>query len=99
MGWEEKQAYSAIFVGYTVVGILELGVVLCLSARVELHVENTDGDAECEPLMTNDDNVATRAVPEKWSFLPTISKDSRVVMFKLCLLFAVDSLASGLVPA
>lgn len=33
------------------------------------------------------------------SILPTLSPESRTTLVKLCLLFAIDSLASGLVPA
>lgn len=34
----------------------------------------------------------------KWGIFPKISQKSRVVLIKLCLLFAVDSFSSGLVP-
>ena len=33
-----------------------------------------------------------------WSLLPPLSRESAAVVFKLCLLFALDSFASGLTP-
>ena len=43
--------------------------------------------------------ATTTPAKTKKSIWPTISPSSRVILSKLCLLFAVDSLASGLVPA
>ena len=37
-----------------------------------------------------------RVSPKSKSYLPQISQESRSVLVKLCLLFAVDSMASGL---
>jgi len=78
-----------------------------LSSRVELHgyegrVAVVDSSVEEEPLMSGSETDSGNDIPvakEKRSLLPRISKESRVVLLKLCLLFAVDSLASGLVPA
>jgi hypothetical protein len=57
-----------------------------------------------EPLLQvdeaeTDSGNAMTAVKEKRSLFPKISRESRGVILTLCVLFAVDSLASGLVPA
>lgn len=42
--------------------------------------------------------ASSSAAKKKRSLLPDISTESRAILLTLCLLFAVDSLASGLVP-
>jgi len=66
------------------------------------------GSVEAEGLLSNDDedDVATKSKPPrnvpprrmKNSIWPEISAASRGILLRLCMLFAVDSLASGLVP-
>jgi hypothetical protein len=78
-----------------------------LSSRVELHgherqMSEPDSRVEEEPLISDGETEIANeiaAVKEKRTLLPRISKESRGVLLKLCMLFAVDSLASGLVPA
>jgi hypothetical protein len=89
---------------YAGLGFLNLLLSCGLSSRVELHghEEQKNSDGEEEPLISGSDpdshnNLA--AVKAKRSLLPRISKESRMVLLKLCLLFSLDSLASGLVPA
>jgi MFS family permease len=104
-GWNPVRSYRAVFLGYAGLGFLNLLLSCVLSSRIELHghEEQKDSDSEAEPLIpaTPDDDLTNEvmAVKEKRSLLPKISKESRVVLLKLCLLFALDSLASGLVPA
>lgn len=69
-------------------------------------------DIEVESLLSSDDDDQTAASPpkrepkpspptlkKKRSIWPAISPTSRGILLKLCILFAFDSLASGLVPA
>ncbi|RFU24153.1 hypothetical protein B7463_g12187, partial [Scytalidium lignicola] len=124
--WEETEAYRATFGIYAALGVLELALVLCLSARVELNSVRLDtaSGMEWDALLDPEDDAETEAflVPEddeerevssndltegsietktkkKWLFLPGIKRESYCTVFKFCALFAVDSLASGLVPA
>lgn len=103
-GWSPVRSYQAVFLGYAGLGFLNLLLTCVLSSRVELTDDGhqKDSDSEEEPLISGSDtdsNLNMAVVKEKRSILPKISKESRIVLFKLCLLFALDSLASGLVPA
>lgn len=103
-GWNAVRSYRAVFLGYAGLGFLNLLLTCVLSSRVELHghEEQKDSDRAGEPLIPGPDDDLTNeilAVKEKRSLLPKISKESRIVLLKLCMLFALDSLASGLVPA
>lgn len=95
-----------MFLVYAVLGFLNFVLSWTLSSKVELHgheslVPVMGGDEE--PLLSGGENDSEDEIAplarEKKSLLPRISKESRTVLFKLCILFAVDSLASGLVPA
>ena len=80
--------------------------------KQERHDAVEMGDVEAEGLLSDDDDDSdpakapstptpkrqTPAVTKK-SIWPQISPESRTILIKLCLLFAVDSMASGLVPA
>ena len=78
------------------------------------HMETEDIDiVEAEGLLENDGNTdsepstpASRTFPPptlkpkpKKSIWPSISPSSRFILIKICLLFAVDSLGSGIMPA
>jgi hypothetical protein len=91
-------------VAYAGLGFLNLLLTFVLSSRVELHgyEEHKDPDGDQEPLISGSDsdlNTEMTMMKEKRSLFPKISKESRIVLLKLCMLFALDSLASGLVPA
>jgi hypothetical protein len=106
-GWNPVRSYRAVFLTYAGLGFLNAMLTCVLSSRVELYgheeqVAGVDSSVEEEPLISGtetDLNNEVAFVKEKRTLLPRISKESRVVLLKLCLLFAVDSLASGLVPA
>ena len=78
-----------------------------MTGKVELwghEQKKVRRESDEEPLLQVDEaenNSANEVttVKEKKSFLTKISKESRGVIMTLCVLFAVDSLASGLVPA
>ena len=77
-------------------------------AKQEYQEVHQMDNVEAEGLLSDDedsqeDHVQTKArapLPEmkRKSIWPAISPASRGILIKLCLLFAVDSLASGLVP-
>ncbi|KAI4621632.1 hypothetical protein J4E80_004002 [Alternaria sp. BMP 0032] len=111
-GWTNLDAYRAIFWIYTGVGCVKALMTLFLSQKCE-HSDWKDkrnksaASVETEPLLNNDEtenrDTATRdAAPKKpkkfWHSLSKISKSSRIVLIKLCSLFFLDSLGSGMVP-
>lgn len=55
-------------------------------------------DSEVAPLLSNDDAVERDNKKNWMPLLPSISKESIVIVANLCVLFAMDSFASGLVP-
>lgn len=77
--------------------------------KQERHDAVEMGDVEAESLLTDDEGEELpKPKPEpapksnakaKTNIWPKIGPESRSILFKLCLLFAVDSMASGLVPA
>lgn len=103
-GWSPVRSYRTVFMAYAGLGFLNMLLTSALSSRVELHghEEHKDSDGEHQPLISRSDSDSNQEVTmakEKRSLLPKISKQSRIVLLKLCMLFALDSLASGLVPA
>jgi MFS family permease len=107
-GWTELDSYRAVFWIYTAVGCVKAVSTLFLSDKCE-RVDKIDdcNTPETEPLLgANDDSSSPdiHAVPKSrvkrsfWGPMSTISKQSRVVLVKLCSLFFFDSFGSGLVP-
>jgi len=71
------------------------------TSPVEAEFSDSEEEGEDETRnLDGDGPPATPILPEikKKSIWPAISPESRTVLIKLCMLFAVDSLASGLVP-
>ena len=91
-GWTLVDAYRVVFVVYAVLGVVKLVLALCLSADVE--AEKSPGETESDPLLGD----AQTPQVKKRRLLPTISSESRGIAVSLCLLFALDSFASGLAP-
>jgi MFS family permease len=107
-GWTELDSYRAIFWVYTAVGCIKAVSTLFLSDKCE-HMGKRVDDCdvpETEPLLSDNslDGLDATAAPGDrdkqrfWSPVSTISKQSRVVLAKLCSLFFFDSFGSGLVP-
>ncbi len=107
-GWDNIRAYRAMFFAYASLGLLNFVLACTLSNEVELKKNETgkvdeEEDRESELLLP--DGQRERTVDLPWrqrrpgTLLPKMSKESRAIVLKLCCLFAVDSLASGLVPA
>jgi len=112
--WREASAYRFIFGVYAVLGMVKLALSLMLSDKCEpeppkqQYQEVVQMDSvEAEGLLSDDEDIEEETakkpkipLPEmqRKSIWPVISPHSRSILIKLCLLFAVDSLASGLVP-
>lgn len=109
-GMEVVQAYRMVFWAYAGIGVVKAGVTLLLSGACEAVVEKKavqreEGEGEEAEGFLGQDGDATRSKPEpkqpekkkKWA-IAQISAESRKTLLKLCALFAVDSLASGMVP-
>ena len=61
-------------------------------------LSDSDTDSDEDPKLKQKAEERPSVQPKKKSIWPVISKESRFTLLKLCLLFSVDSLASGLVP-
>jgi hypothetical protein len=106
-GWDQVRSYQAVFFAYAGLGAVNVLLSFTLSGKVELwghEQKKVRRGSDEEPLLqvdeaeTDSGNEVTVA-KEKRSLFPRISRESRGIIITLCLLFAVDSLASGLVPA
>jgi MFS family permease len=102
-GWDPIRSYRAVFLAYAGFGFVNVMLACFLSSKVEAekHVylgNDPEEETETEPLLNGNESTA-KSESAAVELLPKISKESQAIVFKLCLLFAVDSLASGLVPA
>jgi len=103
-GWDNLRAYKVMFFAYGVCGLVKMFLALSLSRNVEADKPEAAAqpDPEQAPLLGEnavDEDPAPKK-PKKRSFaslLPQISAESRIIIINLCLLFALDALASGLV--
>ena len=112
--WDWKEGYPVIFGIYAVIGILKVGVVLLMTDRVEPNyasdAEFERGRSEAAaPLLyrtTSGRQVGQRKpadgatrVKRIWSTVSTgLSVEKRGVLVRLCVLFAINSFASALLP-
>ncbi len=101
-GWDAVRSYRIVFFAYAVLGLVKFFLTFFLSKGCEVEKEDQDtagpaSSSETSPLLAND--AGYRKQKAKKSLLPSISKESIVIVTNLCLLFAVDSIASGLVPS
>ncbi|EOO03739.1 putative mfs transporter protein [Phaeoacremonium minimum UCRPA7] len=107
--WEELEAYRIIFYGYAALGVVKLLLALMLSGAIEAEKKQqklSTSNAETAPLLgesnADGNSAAVAEQPEVEpkrgirALLPEISKESWSILISLCLLFAVDSFASGL---
>lgn len=98
--WGNIEAYRAIFWAYAVFGFMKFLLSIALSKEVEAEKKVVPArDPETAPLLGEG---AQDVEPKKKSYfrslLPEISKESRLIVINLCILFALDSFASGLAP-
>lgn len=107
LGWTEQRSYRGIFVLYAAIGIVKAVVAMALSDASELpkrsrerepaHQEETRAMLQSE---ATDPSSIPQSSPFRRAlgvFIPVLSPATRSILWKLCLLFAVDSFASGLV--
>ena len=104
-GWNEVSAYRAVFWAYSMIGILKAGLTLLLSSRCEIKPAppaDISTSEESEAFLANrlpsPSTPQPPSSPKKKSSLAQISRESWSVLIRLCCLFFVDSLASGMVP-
>jgi hypothetical protein len=104
-GWDDIRAYRIMFFAYGACGLIKMFLALALSRNIEVDKPEAAAQADPEqaPLLgenTVDEDPAPKK-PKKRSFaslLPSISPESRIIIINLCLLFALDAFASGLIP-
>lgn len=112
-GWTNVDAYRTIFWMYAGIGIVKALLTLLLSRECEVDQKaaeseqprsEAEGEGETQPLLghqsgTPESGEATKP-PKKSGMIPIaqISPKSRWILLRLCALFFIDSLASGMVP-
>lgn len=111
-GWTMKDAYQSMFWVYTGMGAMNMALTLLLSSHCELtpvpqaddeHRESgillDDVDSDQDGSSTSTIKTEKRVTPEKAKgLIAQISPETRTVLYKLCSLFALDSLAAGMTP-
>jgi hypothetical protein len=101
LGWDIIHTYRTVFWGYAVVGLIKFTLAIGLSKACEAEKEQevpVVQDPETAPLLGDG---AEDEEQKKWKLqrlLPEISKESRIIVINLCILFALDAFASGLAP-
>lgn len=107
-GWTQIHAFRTVFWAYAVFGLIKATLSMFLSKRCELETPESEVPAnaqvadlpdEQQPLLSAPASVP--AQPESTSSKkkrPMLSPESRRTVIKLCSLFFLDSLASGMVP-
>lgn len=95
--WDDIRAYRVIFFAYSVFGLIKLFLVFALSKDCEAMPDPPqDRPHEEAPLLGVEDPSKSRQ--SFFGFFSHISPESLVVLLQLCLLFGLDSFASGLIP-
>lgn len=90
-------AYRIVFFAYAALGVVKFLLACSLSKKVEAENTPAEPDPATRPLLASQ-VVQEDSQKAKKSMLPSISKESRVIVIQLCFLFALDAFASGLVP-
>ena len=97
-GWSDVRAYRIVFFAYAVIGLIKFLLACSLSKNCEAEKKAIPAmDTETAPLLGDNGPKAKKSRPSM-SLLPSISKESRIIVLNLCLLFALDAFASGLAP-
>lgn len=107
-GWTEQESYRVIFIVYAIIGLTKLLVALQLSnaSEVERQTAKRQQDPqqeEAQPMLQSEATL-TAKVPGSTAlkrivriFVPELTAPTKSILWKLCLLFAIDSFASGMV--
>jgi MFS family permease len=103
LGWETVDVYRLAFYAYAGLGFIKAILALMLSSAVEADIKKktpaSSDDAsghEQTPLLQTATTPGKQANKRWW--LPNLNPASLNVILSLCVLFAVDSFASGLAP-
>ncbi|OBT89437.1 hypothetical protein VE02_02023 [Pseudogymnoascus sp. 03VT05] len=101
--WDNVRAYRMIFFAYAAVGAIKFCLTCALSRRIEAEkrlprVVSEPADQETALLLPDGADVEPKAKRSFFALFPDISTESRVIVVNLCVLFALDSFASGLAP-
>jgi hypothetical protein len=96
-GFSEVRSYRVIFFAYAVIGLIKFVLAISLSQKCEVEKVAPERDSETTPLLGGNGTNPKKSKPSM-SLLPSISPESRIIVFNLCLLFALDAFASGLAP-
>lgn len=112
--WSALDSYRTVFWAYAGLGLAKCMLTLMLSSNCELDVRDapqSESQSDAAPSETStllpsgddpvpkiagEDQAVSPPVPTSW--LPSLSRETQLIISKLCLLFALDSLASGLAP-
>lgn len=106
--WQPVSTYRLVYTAYAALGIVKFLLCLLLSRSCELQqVEQTPkptNSHERQPLLANEQRQpgpklnSTKSTSDT-RLLPSLSSETKSLVLKLGLLFAMDSLASGLSPS
>jgi hypothetical protein len=100
LGYDEVAAYKIVFWGYAVIGIIKFCLAIALSNACEAEKRQAPpiADPETAPLLGDgaEDEEPKKKQSRLLALLPEISKESRIIVANLCILFALDAFASGL---
>ena len=96
-GLSNVHAYRIIFFAYAVIGLIKFALACSLSRNCEAEKVAPARDSETTPLLGGNGAKPKKSKPSM-SLLPSISKESRIIVLNLCILFALDAFASGLAP-
>ena len=112
-GWSAFASYRLIFWIYAAIGLLKALVTLMLSSRCEVErtpsrtettMERTGETEEDQPFLANgepqerEEPPPAPPAPKKGTKFSQLSPKSIRTLLRLCALFFLDSLASGMVP-
>ncbi|KAK6212173.1 major facilitator superfamily transporter [Colletotrichum tabaci] len=110
--WTQHESYRVVFLIYAGLGLLKLMLIFSLTSDVEvadssvvqtsgerqqLLAGDSDDQQENRPRSSTDERRPTPTLLERLrALLPYISPLSRSILFRLLLLFCIDSFASGM---
>ncbi|KAF9877270.1 major facilitator superfamily transporter [Colletotrichum karsti] len=102
--WTTDEAYRVVFIIYAALGVVKLILIFGLSSAVEVGPPKSSNDVT-RPLLSadssnsedgnNPQSPAPTALQRLRSLFPYISPLSRSILFRLLILFCLDSFASG----
>jgi MFS family permease len=101
VGWTDVASFRFIFWFYAGLGLCKAGLTMFLSTKCEAlptPVSPSTQSEEAEAFLQANDPAPASPSPQTRSAISQISPGSRRILLKLCCLFFLDSLASGMVP-